>query len=122
MKKGIKMIVLFFTLYVCSSVGGLLLFKIGSKNLKFGVGTNGFDISINWLVIFGILLYMISFILWLIIVSKMNLSIAMPIQVGVVNILVLIVSTLVLKESVSITQWIGTVIIIGGLFLINWKG
>lgn len=116
------MIIVLFIVYVCFSVGGLILFKLGSKNLSLNINLTGFNISINWLVLCGILFYMFSFILWLIIVSKMNLSIAMPIQVGVVNVLVLIASSMVLKESISIVQWVGTFVIIIGLFLVNWKG
>lgn len=122
MKKRTSMIILLFIVYVFLSVGGLILFKLGSNGLKLNVNSTGLNMSINWLVICGILFYMCSFVLWLVIVSKMNLSIAMPIQVGVVNILVLIAAAVILKESISIMQWIGTAVVIVGLFLVNWKG
>lgn len=116
------MIILLFIVYVFLSVGGLILFKLGSNGLKLNINSTGLNMSINWLVICGILFYMCSFVLWLVIVSKMNLSIAMPIQVGVVNILVLIAAAVILKESISIMQWVGTIVVIFGLFLVNWKG
>lgn len=115
------MIVVLFTIYIFLSAGGLILFKLGSKDLKLDINSIGFNMSINWLVVCGVICYLCSFILWLVIVSKMNLSMAMPISVGLVNALVLLGSALVLKESISIVQWAGTFVILIGLFMISIK-
>ena len=122
MKRRASMIVILFLIYVLMSSGGLILFKLGSKNLSFNINSTGFNLSLNWIMLCGILCYLCSFVLWLVIVSKMNLSVAMPISVGLVNVLVLVGSLLVLNEKISIMQWVGTGVIIFGLFLINLKG
>ena len=112
------MIFFFFFLYVLLSAGGLILFKLGSQDLNISVSKNLFELKISWLMLLGIVCYACSFLLWLVIVSKLNLSFAMPLSVGLVNTLVLIGSYFVLHETITITQWIGVAVIIFGLFLI----
>lgn len=117
MKKN-KMIFVLFAIYVILSAGGLILFKLGTKDLNVAVTSKYFEIKFSWLMILGIACYACSFLLWLFIVSKLNLSFAMPLSVGLVNTLVLIGSYFFLHETITITQWIGVVVIIFGLFLI----
>lgn len=114
----IKLIIM-FAIYVCLSAGGLVLFKLGSSSVSAHVGSDGFSFSTSWYMILGILCYAVSFILWLFIVSGTDLSIAMPLSVGIVNILVLLGSKFILNENVSIAKWIGCLVIIIGLFIIN---
>ena len=71
--------------------------------------------------IFGMVCYGISFILWMLIVSKSNLTIAMPLSVAIVNTLVIIESCIFLKEKISITQGIGIFLIILGVVIISMK-
>lgn len=113
------MIVAMFMLYVCLSAGGLILFKLGSQTADLHVSIASFEIAFSWKMIAGIFCYGFSFILWLLIVSKMDLSVAMPLSVGIVNMLVLLGSSFILKENVNVYQWTGVVIIIIGLCFIN---
>lgn len=112
------MIYLLFILYVICASSGLVLFKLGS--LQTG-GLNVFGISITIKMIIGIICYGISFLLWLYIVSKINLTIAMPLSVALVNTLVIIESCLLLKEKLTITQAIGIFIIIVGVIVMTYK-
>ena len=116
-----KMIFLFI-LYVFLSAGGLVLFKLGSKDLHIQLSNSNFSLSGNWFVIIGIIFYLCSFILWLYIVSTTKLSLVLPISIGVVNILVLLGSAMFLKEIISIVQWIGAIIIIFGIFILSIGG
>ena len=116
------MMILLFLLYICLSAGGLILFKLGSKGAMFHLQSDRFTVSISWVMVLGIVCYALSFLLWLGIVSALELSYAMPLSVGLVNILVLIGSSLVLNETISIMQWIGVCIIIVGLFIMNIGG
>lgn len=117
-----NMIIFLFLLYVCLSAGGLILFKLGSKNAAFHFQSTHFTISLSWIMLLGVVFYALSFILWLLIVSALDLSFAMPLSVGLVNILVFIGSSLVLKESITIMQWVGILVIAFGLFIMNWRG
>ena len=113
--------VLLFIIYVILSSSGLILFKLGSLNPNLNI--NILDISIAFSIksIIGILCYGCSFVLWMIIVSRMNLTVAMPLSVAIVNTLVLIGSCVFLKEKVTLVQGIGIFIIIFGVSLISIK-
>lgn len=112
------MMYLLFVLYVIFASSGLVLFKLGSLETS---GLNIFGICVTIKMIIGIICYGISFLLWLYIVSKINLTIAMPLSVALVNTLVVIESSIILKEKLNITQIIGIFIIIIGVSIITSK-
>lgn len=119
MKRNKMLIAVLFIIYVCLSAGGLILFKLGSNSTSLQFQTGIFNLNISLNMILGILCYACSFVLWLVIVGMLDLSFAMPLSVGLVNLLVLIGSSLVLNETITVTQWIGVSIIIFGLFIVN---
>lgn len=118
--KNIFNIILFF-IYIIFSVGGLILFKIGSGGTKINLYKNFLNLNIDINMLLGILCYGISFILWLFIVSKFNLSYIVPMSVGMVNILILFGSKYFLNESISFLKVLGILIILLGLFIINYS-
>ena len=109
------MMYLLFAIYVLLSSSGLVLFKIGT----FGTGFSLFGFNITIKMIVGIFFYGISFLLWMYIVSKINLTIAMPFSVALVNTLVVVESCLFLKEKISVMQGLGIFIIIFGVIMIT---
>ena len=121
-RKRYSLLVILFALYVCLSAGGLILFKMGAGDMSIHVTSAIFSIQFSWKMILGIVCYGCSFILWLVVVSKMNLSIAMPLSVGIVNVLVLLGSLVFLGETVTVAQWIGVGIVFIGLAIINMGG
>lgn len=112
------MIYILFTIYVLLSSSGLLLFKIGSKDIVFNF-IKGINISINWMSLLGIICYMISFILWLVIVSKVKLTWAFPLSIALVNTIIFIASSIIFKETITITQIMGVILITLGVTLIG---
>ena len=113
-------IYILFAVYVLLSAGGLTLFKLGSKDLIFNMVNNHINISLNWYIIAGTLSYISSFILWLYIITKMKISLAMPISVGLVNVLVIIGAILFIGENVTWLQWLGVLIIFIGLLITSF--
>lgn len=107
---------LLFFIYIILSSSGLVLFKLGTSNTNILVTILGINISIKMII--GAMCYIFSFVLWLYIVSKMNLTVAMPLSVALVNTLVVVESCLILKEKISIMQGIGIFIIIFGVMLV----
>ena len=71
----------------------------------------------NQYVLLGFLLYFISAISWLIILSRVNLSIAYP-MISVGYIVIVLVSKYVLHEEVTTLAIAGTLLICFGVFLI----
>ena len=68
-------------------------------------------------VLSGIFLYVVSTFLWLMILSRVNLSIAYP-ALSMGYLVIIFISWVFLKETISIYQIIGVLLIIGGLYLI----
>ena len=69
--------------------------------------------------------YILSFLtgfIWLAVLSRMNLSYAVPMMTATYFILMLATSTLVLREVVTPVHWAGTLLIIAGMFLIARVG
>ena len=114
-------LVIMFTCYVLLASSGLILFKLGSANSNLTLNLFGLSINYSIKMILGLVCYGCSFILWMLIVSKMNLTIAMPLSVALVNTLVLVGSCVFLKEKITLLQGIGIFIIIFGVSLISIK-
>ena len=115
-------LILMFAVYALLSAGGLILFKMGGQDTAIQSSSSGLSLLLSWKMLAGILCYMLSFVLWLLIVSKTQLSLAMPLSVGVVNILVFLGSARYLHEEITPLKMIGLGVIIVGLFLITTGG
>ncbi|WEG74292.1 EamA family transporter [Vagococcus intermedius] len=64
-------------------------------------------------------MYVVSFLLWMIIISKNDVSKIVPIGLGATNILIMFLSYFLLGESISMIQLIGVVTVIAGVILMN---
>jgi len=115
------MIYLLFTIYVILASSGLLLFKLGSSKTIISF-MKGFSISISWTSLIGILCYMASFVLWLVIVSKVKLTWAFPLSVALINTIIFIGSSILFKETITWVQILGAVLISFGVGLLGIKG
>lgn len=113
-------LIIMFTCYVLLASSGLILFKLGSANSNLSLNIFGFTINYSIKMILGLLCYGFSFVLWMLIVSKTNLTIAMPLSVAIVNTLVVLGSCLILKEKITLIQGIGIFIVVFGVCVMTW--
>lgn len=112
-------VILLFVYVICSALG-LTLLKLGMNNgLLFSVNAGAFEIKFHILLILGAILYVISFILNMAVMSKLNLSYFYPISAGLIYIAIAIFSILILKERISSIQIIGMLIILFGVVIMN---
>lgn len=114
------MIVLFIT-YVVLASSGLVLFKMGSINSNFSFSILKHTINFSWKTIIGLLCYGFSFLLWMYIVSKTDLTLAMPLSVALVNTLVVVESCMLLNEKMSFIKGLGIFLIIFGVAIMLYK-
>ena len=112
--------ILLFALYVILSSSGLILFKMGSLNPNLHYHILGLSLNISVKSIIGIFCYGASFLLWMLIISRTNLTIAMPLSIALVNTLVIVGSCLFLKEKITLMQGIGIFIVILGVCIMSW--
>lgn len=112
---------IYISIYLLISTFGLILFKLGANygiNLIFENKT--FNLTMNLFSVVGILLYLISFILYLFLISHFNLSYLIPFTTGIAQVLIVFFSSVILKENITIFHILGiTMIIIGVLFINN---
>jgi len=107
---------------VCFSVTGELLLKTGMTR----VGVLSFH-SLSptltrmlgcWPLYAGLAATVVAAAFWLATISRVELSWAYP-MLATGYVLVLIFSALVLGETVSVTRWIGTLLIVIGVILVS---
>ena len=66
----------------------------------------------------GLLIYLSNFFLWMFILSKIDLSVALPLA-SASYILIPVAAVLFLHEFVSPMRWLGLALIIGGITLVS---
>ena len=107
--------------YLILTVSGVVFMKLGgnpgSLALKDGTITLGMSVVSG----IGFVCYLCSFLLFTRIVTMFNLSYIFPILTGIVQILTLVASSAVLKESIPWQSAIGASIIIVGIIIMNLK-
>ena len=69
----------------------------------------------SWFIWAGIFIYIASFILWLLIIYRIDLSIAMPVG-SASYIFIPIIAVAFLHEHVSPIRWLGIIFIIFGIY------
>ncbi|MGE5495693.1 MAG: hypothetical protein ACM3S4_10370 [Burkholderiales bacterium] len=110
-----------FIIYLICSTGGMVLFKLGASNTAFVLNRGVIDFKLSLLSFAGMVLYLVSFVLWMTIIQDNNLSYISPLATGISYILIVLSSLFILKESISGFQWMGIVIILVGVVLMNIK-
>lgn len=108
-------------LYMILAVSGMILVKQGT--LSAGIVSGKFNLNISFVSLLGIMFYGCSFLLYMVILQKFDLTDIIPITTGVIYILTFIAGIIFFKETVSIKQIIAASIILFGIILmaINTK-
>jgi multidrug transporter EmrE-like cation transporter len=68
-------------------------------------------------IIFGLALYGLSAVLWVVLLSKLDLSVAYP-ALSLGYILILLISVFFLGEQVSLARFAAVLLIMAGIFLL----
>ena len=112
------MSVLYCTLYIILALLGFTFMKLGNESTPIWI-IPMLNIGISVKLIIGVVLYGIAFIILTFYISKMNISIAIPIVSGIYIGLVSLVGVLVFGETVNIHQIIGILFIIAGTVMLG---
>jgi drug/metabolite transporter (DMT)-like permease len=119
MLKNLSMIIL----TVCLNTTGQFLMKAGINKIgKISVFDNFFGsfakVVTSWLVIGGFGAYVLSAGLWIIILSRTELSWAFPL-VSLSYVITVLVAPVVLNETFSVQRLVGTLVICFGVYLVT---
>jgi len=117
--------ILLILLSISIAVGGQILLKLGMNRIgpvsfsSIGaVGSLLADIFKSPMVLIGLFCYAISAVIWLVVISAVDLSFAYPF-IGLTYVFILIVSRFILKEDVNPLRWAGAAIITVGVVVIS---
>lgn len=102
---------------------GQIFVKMGAGNIDFKFeGIKIFSLFVNILrnipIMIGIILYLISFIIWIKVLSEVDLSYAYP-MVSLGYVFVLIISHFLFNENISIMKIVGIIFIVVGVIFIS---
>ena len=106
---------------VCLGVVGQLLMKSGMNQVgaidRLGVAALIRVFSNPW-VLLGFASYGLSSVVYLMALSKLDLSVAYP-MIGLGYVLVVLFSWLLLREPVGVARWVGVFLIVAGVWLVG---
>jgi len=91
--------------------------KIGNFELKDFFSARIFELVAEKFVVIGIALYAIATLLWLVVISKEELSFAYP-MLAIGYILIAIFSKIFFNENVTFVRFLGILLISIGVFLL----
>ena len=112
--------ILLVALYLILTIAGLILYKYGAtKDFNISIINGIFNIKLSLISILGLLCYLSSFLIYILILPKFNLSYIMPITSAISYIGIFILSALVLKETITSNGIIGAFIILVGIIIMN---
>lgn len=111
-----------FIVYLCLSIGGMILVKIGVSNpLSIVLKSGNLSVSAGFVTITGLILYIGSFLIWTKLVTMYDLSYFVPLAAAITQVVVLILAVVFFKESITLLQFIGILFAVTGIILMNWK-
>lgn len=95
----------------------MVLIKKGGSSSKFVINKSDLGIQISWIFILGIMLYILSFLLWIYILQQFQLTYISPVAYGLSFIFIALFSYLILKSPISKIQIVSALLIISGIAL-----
>jgi drug/metabolite transporter (DMT)-like permease len=111
---------------IVGSVGQIIL-KVGTTSYSGSIANDFFSSFSSFLnilfipqIFIGLLCYAVSALLWIVVLSHLEVSKAYPI-LGLSYIFVLLLSFLFLGESLTLTKTLGSFLIVFGVVLISLK-
>lgn len=106
-----------FIIYVISSSLGMVLLKYGGKENLFQLQSSNLALKVNYFFLLGVILFFVSFVLWVIILQKFKLTFISPVAYGLTFIVLSFFSYILLDERVTIYNVLGAAIIIIGIVI-----
>lgn len=116
------MFYLTLALYVLTTSAGLITLKLGSDAgafVEFVAGKIIFNFTL--MNIIGVILYGLSFVLYLYLIAKNDLGYIIPLTTALVYIIIFIASYVIFKETFTILKIVGISLIVVGLIILNLK-
>lgn len=109
-------------IYVIAAVAGSTLIKLGSDaGMKTVFIVPFVNMHISLVSILGVLAYGLSFVTYIVLLTRFDLSFVSPLLVGFVYVFLMITAFAVFKESMTLYKLIGCGLILIGIVLVLLK-
>ncbi len=110
-----------YVIYILFTIIGLVFMKLGKGEMLMSFDKTSFNFVIGYRVLLALIFYCTSFLLWVKIVGKNDISYIVPVTSAITNILVFAIGILIFKENFSLYKLLGAILAIAGVFLMNYK-
>ena len=97
-----------FSLLILITVG---LNTLAQNLLKLGAGQN----PLNIYLLGGICTYGLSTIFYVVVLGKLNLSVAYPVVIGLTILFTMLTGAVILREKILFLQWLGAGLMLSGI-------
>ncbi len=87
-----------------------------------GIGTYAVQAALKPQIIVGVIFYILSFVMWLALLSMVDISAVYPIFVSAAFVIVMSASVLWLGEHATLLRVLGTVVVALGIYLVSRGG
>lgn len=124
-KKGEKnyMKYIMILIYLILTIAGLILYKKGTnEEFLINISNHSLNVKLSLTSILGLVCYLCSFFMYMLILPKFDLTYIMPLMSAVSSISIYLLSIFVLQESVTLMGIVGSVIILIGILIVNIGG
>ncbi len=116
---------LYIILYLVFSISGLIFMKKGLMGVNLA-GISGLIKSLlnwqflvsHWQFVLGAVCYILSFLTWMFLLSKKELSLIYPLTVSIVYVAIMISSVLLFQEQFTLSKIIAVILIGLGIVLL----
>ncbi len=107
-------------LYVFATSAALIALKWGTKSgLPVHYADNRLQFNLNLYSLGGMALYVLSFVLYVYLISKYDLGYIIPLATAFVYIVIFVASYFIFDEVFTAVKIVGIALILGGLVLLN---
>lgn len=110
-------------IYLVLTIAGLILYKKGTnQDFLINISNNALNIKLSLMSIAGLVCYLCSFCMYMLILPKFDLTYIMPIMSAISSVSIYVLSIFVLKETVNAYGIVGAIVTVIGIFIINMGG
>ena len=122
-KEAHKMInVILIVFYIILTIAGVVLFKLGTqKDFLVSIATGVFTLKISLMSIIGLVCYLCSFLMYMFLISRFDLTYIVPVTTGIVQVATFVLAIMIFKEIVTVSKVVATGLILIGVILLNIK-
>lgn len=96
---------------------GQIFFKLGLGKMGGVSLDNAWKALFNYYIIAGLFLYVFATLIWFVVLSRVPLSVAYPVQ-SIAYVFGLLAALFIFNEPVSFIKWVGMAVIMVGVFII----